>query len=133
MKDRLINVGLALLLVLPATLFAQVETGNEPEQFPQQMSASQLLKACASSTLSRAGSARRNYCNGFISGVEEAVRILQEQHRLTPAVCLPGKTSSRSLSAAFVRYSAGHQKDMNRPAASVVLEALTATWPCEQP
>ena len=36
-----------------------------------------MLMACASSGLSRIGRERRRYCAGFVSGVEEAVRLLR--------------------------------------------------------
>jgi len=120
-----------LCLLLPATALAQDPVTQEPIPFPQQMSASRLLEACASSSMTRTGRERRRYCAGFVSGVEEAVRILQDQHKLDAAVCLPADVSARALSAAFIRYSATRQQQMNKPAAAMVLEALTDTWPCK--
>jgi hypothetical protein len=122
-----------LLLLLPILSQAQEPATEEPLQFPQQMSARQLLEACASSSLTRTGRERRRYCAGFVSGVEEAVRNLQEQHKLEASVCLPEGVSGKVLSEAFIRYSVNRQKHMNRPAAAVVLEALANTWPCDQP
>ena len=116
--------------LLPILALAQEPVLPEQDQFPQQMIASKLLESCASSSLTQAGRERRKYCAGFVSGVEEAVRILQQQHKLEASVCLPGNVTTRTLSDAFIRYSAKRQQYMDKPAAGMVLEALTETWPC---
>jgi hypothetical protein len=121
-----------LFSLLPMLALAQEPVTQEQTQFPQQMSASRLLEACASSALTRTGRERRRYCAGFVSGVEEAVRILQEQHRLEASVCLPEGVSAKALSDVFIRYSANRRQHMDKPAASVVLEALMDAWPCKE-
>jgi hypothetical protein len=123
---------LALLFLSPMLALGQQDQVQEQTQFPQQMSASKLVEACASSALTRTGRERRRYCAGFVSGVEEAVRILQDQHKLEASVCLPEGVSGKALSDVFVRYSASRRQAMNEPAATVVLEALTNTWPCKR-
>lgn len=124
---------LALLFsLLPIVVFAQVSETREQTQFPQQLSASQLLEACASSLLTATGRERRKYCAGFVSGVEEAVRILQEQHKLEPSMCLPRRVSAKTLSDVFIRYSASRQQKMDKPAAITVLQALSHNWPCKE-
>ena len=65
----------SLFLLASAGNIAAQEEGMEP-QFPQQQSAGDLLRACASSRLTSTGRERRRYCAGFVSGVEEAVRML---------------------------------------------------------
>ncbi len=120
-----------LLFLLPVPASGQPVT-EEQAQFPQQMSASRLLQACASSALTRAGRERRRYCAGFVSGVEEAVRSLQEQHRLEVSVCLPQGVTAKALSDVFIRYSANRQQHMDKPAAAMVLEALAQAWPCQE-
>lgn len=110
---------------------AQESVTREQTQFPQQMSASRLLEVCAASSLTRAGRERRRYCAGFVSGVEEAVRVLQEQHKLEASVCLPAGVSAKALSDVFIRYSANRHQHMDEPAATAVLKALMDAWPCE--
>ena len=43
--------------------------------FPQQLTASDLLTYCLSSSLTDLGRTRQRYCRGFISGVEETIRL----------------------------------------------------------
>ena len=121
-----------LFFLLPVLASGQEPVTEEQAQFPQQMSASRLLQACASSALTRAGRERRRYCAGFVSGVEEAVRSLQEQHRLEVSVCLPQGVTAKALSDVFIRYSANRQQHMDKPAAAMVLEALAQAWPCRE-
>ena len=126
------RVSVLLFSLLPIMASAQVSETSEQMQFPQQLSASQLLEACASSLITPTGRERRRYCAGFISGVEEAVRVLQEQHKLQPSVCLPGRVSTKALSDVFIKYSANRRHKMNKPAAVTVLEALSYKWPCKE-
>ena len=67
------------LITLFAALWPMVVAAGEeaPEPttvHPQQLSARGLLKACASSAMTGPGRERRRYCDGFVSGVEEAIR-----------------------------------------------------------
>lgn len=120
-----------LFSLLPMLAPAQEPVAQEQMQFPQQMSAGRLLEACASSSMTRTGRERQRYCAGFVSGVEETVRILQEQHKLEASVCLPTGVSAKALSDVFIRYSANRRQNMGKPAAAVVLEALKDAWPCK--
>ncbi len=98
--------------------------------YPQQMSARDLLQTCAASKLTGLGRERRRYCDGFVSGVEEGARLLIGQSGLRPSVCAPANITARSLADTFVKYAAGHGSDLSRPAAGVVLDALSAAYPC---
>lgn len=98
--------------------------------YPQQMSAKDLLQTCAASKLTGVGRERRRYCYGFVSGVEEGARLLVGQSGLAPSVCAPAEITARSLADIFVHYAAGHGSDLSRPAAGVVLNALSAAYPC---
>ena len=120
-----------LLSLLPLLALGQQSVTQEQTLFPQQLSASRLLEACASSLLTPTGRERRKYCAGFVSGVEEAVRILQEQHKLEASVCLPKGLSAKALSDVFINYSANRRHQLDKPAAVSVLEALTDAWPCK--
>ena len=122
---------LALALVI-ASANAQAQEEMEP-QFPQQQSARDLLMACASSRLSSIGRERRRYCAGFVSGVEEAERVLHPGEPAKRSFCTPPDVSASALAAAFVRYGAGHDEELDWPAARVVLLALEHTWPCKAP
>lgn len=121
-----------LFSLLPMLALAQEPAPQEQAQFPQQMNTRKLLDYCASSSLTPTGRERRRYCAGFVSGVEESVRILQQQHKLEASVCLPESVTTRALSDGFIRYSSSRQQQMDKPASAMVLEALTDTWPCRE-
>ena len=99
---------------------------------PQQMSADDLLTACASSSLTELGRRRREYCFGFVSGVEEGVRILQAQENIQASICAPSDVSAQALADVYTRYAARRRQQLDRPAAAVVLEALSQAFPCNQ-
>jgi len=120
-----------LLFGLPMFATAQEPAIDEETRFPQQLSAAELQHACAASALSDVGRQRRRFCTGFISGVEEGVRILQLQHRMEPSICMPHRVSSRVLNEVFVKYTAQRQQSLKRPAAEVVLEAFALEYPCQ--
>jgi hypothetical protein len=120
--------ALALLLVA-APAQAHEATATEPE-FPQQQSAGDLLRACASSRLTAAGRERRRYCAGFVSGVEEAVRLLGLGKAAGLRLCTPADVTAATLADAFVRYGASHETQLAEPAAGVVLYALAEAYPC---
>ncbi|MEJ2323004.1 MAG: Rap1a/Tai family immunity protein [Gammaproteobacteria bacterium] len=99
-------------------------------QFPQQQTARDLLRACASSRLTATGRERRRYCAGFVSGVEEAIRLLNLSGRSRFRLCTPEDVTAWALADAFVRYGASHEGELDDPAASVVHHALTLAYPC---
>ena len=119
-----------VLLGAPLLVAAEEAAVDEENQFPQQMSARDLQRSCASSNLSGAGRQQRRYCTGFISGVEEGVRTLQNQHMLEMSICLPEKVSGRSLTSAFLKYASNHPKQLEQPASQVVIDALSQAYPC---
>lgn len=96
------------------------------------MSAKELLVLCASSSLTAKGRLRRSYCDGFVSGVEEGLRVYSQQHpyEMPKTVCVPAGTSSRSMSEAFVRYASKKGVALEQPAAAVVIEALGTSFAC---
>jgi hypothetical protein len=122
---------LTAVLAMPAG--AQVPAQESDKYFPQQLSANALLASCVASSLSAAGRSRQRYCLGFVSGVEEAVRLLRVRGSsgAEPPFCIPAGTSARELAGAFTRYASGRGRDLDRPSASVVLEALTSGFPCK--
>lgn len=117
-------------LGLAAAVSVQPQEMGMEAQFPQQQSAGDLLRACASSRLSQTGRERRRYCAGFVSGVEEAVRLLQRSGQLDSRVCPPANVSASSLAGVYVAYGAGHEGELRRPAAEMVLHALSEAYPC---
>ena len=129
--DRAIRralIALPLALVV-ATAQAHEAEATEP-QFPQQQSAGDLLRACASSRLTASGRERRRYCAGFVSGVEEAVRLLGMGQAAGLRLCTPDDVTAATLADAFVRYGASHDSQLAEPAAGVVLYALAEAYPC---
>jgi hypothetical protein len=122
-----VTVSASLFLLASASNIAAQEEGVEP-QFPQQQSAGDLLRACASSRLTSTGRERRRYCAGFVSGVEEAVRILGSGEQ--KGICTPPDVTASALAEAFVNYGATHEGELRDPAAAIVLHALATGYPC---
>lgn len=120
-------------LLIPLSVLAEDPVPGDEPVFPQQMSAKDLRVACASSALTQVGQKRRRYCTGFISGVEEGVRVLQLQHRTEPSICLPESVSGRDLTEVFLRHAAAEPSRLGQPAASVVIDALANSYPCARP
>lgn len=105
------------------------ETAMEP-QFPQQQNAGDLLRVCAASRLSATGRERLRYCAGFVSGVEEAVRLLQRDGHIGHRVCTPSDVRASALADVYVKFAANHKGELPDPAAEVVLHALVDAYPC---
>ncbi len=112
---------------------ANDETETNQPIFPQQLTARNLLTYCASSSLTDLGRTRQRYCWGFISGVEESMRLPQYAllQSTTSAICVPKGVSSRNLAKAYTKYAGKKGSDLDRPAAQVVVEALTTSYPCK--
>jgi len=117
-----------MLLAFPT--FAS--NSDADDYFPQRMSAQDLLTACASSSISTTGRVRRRYCDGFISGVEESMRLykLRYSTETMPTICVPNGTTSRALADAFIKYASANGNELQQPAAAVVLQALQHHFAC---
>ena len=129
MKYRL----LLAILMMTGTAAAQVgEPAAENDAvFPQQLSARDLLYRCNASNLTGAGRERRSYCAGFISGVEEAVRLQQTAHGSSGLqVCMPTGITSRQLADVYSRFAGQNPAFTGKPAAEAVLGALQNAFPC---
>ena len=119
------------ILIFSGAAIAQEQPAVTEAFFPQQLSAKDLLVHCSASSLTDHGRQRQRYCAGFVSGVEEAVRLLmgtsgeREFH-----VCVPGKASARQFREAYIRYAGRRGTNLDRPAALVVVEALAKAYPC---
>jgi hypothetical protein len=132
MKRRFF-VLLPLLLGGAAVVFAEQQPIDPDVVFPQRLSARDLLYACNSSAITHVGRERRRYCAGFISGVEEAARLLQARHGTGGGarICLPVDVSSRRLADLYSKYAAQNESLLERPAAELALDALANAFPCE--
>ena len=112
--------------------FAQEPVTDAAPYFPQQLTAKDLLFTCAASLLTDLGRERRNYCAGFVSGVEETMRLREQQ--LSPdegsSICVPSGTTARNLADIFVRYASQSKADLTQPAAALVITALQEAFPC---
>jgi hypothetical protein len=125
-------LALLLTVALSAPAFSQAPEEEMEPQFPQQQSAGDLLRACASSRLTSIGRERRRYCAGFVSGVEESIRLLDLGAGQAPMFCTPETVTASALVDAYVRYGANHKGELKDPAAEVVLHALVAAFPCAE-
>ena len=127
---RLLTVIAGLLMVISAAANEEAEVTEQ--YFPQQISAKKLLVYCASSAMTKSGRERRQYCAGFVSGVEEAVRLL---HLNQPAagyrICVPEGTSAREIAKGYIGYASTRQKNIDQAAVMIVIEALQNRYPCK--
>jgi hypothetical protein len=123
---------LMLLWVLAAPVMSAEESGASDIVFPQKLTASQLLVSCASSSMSATGRLRQRYCEGFLSGLEEGVRVhsLIAKQEVAPSLCVPPDVSARQLRAAFVRNSAKMTLSKEKPAAMFAMKVLQSSFPC---
>ena len=117
-------------LAVPIAAAAQPEANPEPIEFPQRQSATDLLKACTSSRLTAGGRERRRYCAGFVSGVEEAVRLSNRTGRLPASACPPQQVTARSLAQTYIDYLAKRPEELSKSAVDVAVSALSRAYPC---
>jgi hypothetical protein len=110
---------------------AQEDAADGTKYFPQQLTAQELLYACASSSLTRVGRERKKFCAGFVSGVEEAVRLLETTRgpQGVARICAPVGATAANFADAYIKY-ASQRTDLSRPAAAVVADALKSAYPC---
>jgi hypothetical protein len=125
-------VLLAVVVSLAAVHAAEHDDTEPDAYFPQQLTARELLKACASSSLTRTGRERQRYCHGFVSGVEEGLRLAQDRGFSDGAValCVPAGRTAREFARAYMRFAAGQGVDLEMAAARVVVLALQDAYPC---
>ncbi len=125
-----------LVCVIALLLSSAVNADEQAQQigpyFPQQQSADHLLNNCLSSTMSNLGRQRRNYCHGFISGVEEGLRLTSVLEGKEMPFCAPKNVRSGELAKAFVNYMVSHREELDRPAAKEVYLALKQAFPCKK-
>ena len=123
-------IGLVSVLLLPLSATATDADGEN--YFPQQISAQDLLTLCASSSLTAKGRARRSYCDGFVSGIEESMRLYRLRYTIESAatVCVPEGVTARALTEVYIRNASRKGADLSQPAAAAVLTALHAAFPC---
>ncbi len=129
MQVKFLTSILGLCLTAPS--FAQEKIGELEQYFPQQISAKKLLNYCASSNMTRSGRERRQYCSGFVSGVEETIRLLaNKQAGYEQMICVPKNVNARKLAEGYVGYARLRQDSMDLPAALIVTDALKSRYPC---
>ena len=120
----------ALLMILAPLVGAHTQEDAMGPQFPQKQNAGDLLRVCAASRLTSTGRVRSRYCAGFVSGVEETVRLLQQQGKIERRVCTPPDISAAALADVYVKYGTSHKGELPDPAVEVVLHALVDAYPC---
>ena len=128
MRFSLLMIG----LVAAAVSLAGENDDSTEKYFPQKLTAQDLLYYCAASTLSSSGRGRQNYCAGFVSGVEESVRLLDTDARdgSKRVICVPEGKPASHFRDIYIKYASKKSTDLKRPAVMVVLGALESTYPC---
>ncbi len=95
---------------------------------PVRETADDLLKACAASSLTPRGRLRLRYCYGYLTGVEETMRVMMEGKA---ALCPPSGTTPRELARTYVVYATTHKNLLTLPAVTVAARALQDRYPCK--
>jgi len=128
---KIINICILLFLAWGSAI-GKGDTDTTQHIFPQQLTARDLLTYCSSSSLTDLGRKRQRYCWGFISGVEETIRLPLHASSQPVAlkVCVPKGVSSRNLAKAYILYAGRRDTNLARPAAQMVVEALSNAYPC---
>ena len=126
---KIINICILFFLTCGS---AVVKADTTQPIFPQQLTAHDLLTYCSSSSLTDLGRQRQRYCWGFISGVEEAIRLTSNASVQPVAVkiCVPKGLSSRKLAKAYILYAGRRDTNLKRPAAKITIEALSNSYSC---
>jgi hypothetical protein len=125
------------LILLALVLGAGPALAEQPDKsgtwLPQQLTAQDLLYACAASSLTSRGRERQHYCRGFISGVEETIRHYGTGESGGAEFCFPAGMSARRYGDIFIKYASGKGVDTGRPAVAVVREAFEDAFSCHIP
>jgi len=121
-----------LLWLLAAPVVSAQGSDESDNVFPQKMTANELLVACASSAMSATGRQRQRYCEGFLSGIEEGIRVLSLMpgQEANPSLCVPADVSARQIRSDFVKNSATMKLSKDKPAARFVIKVLEKSFPC---
>ena len=130
---KLISICM-LFIFAYSTAIASDDSDNNQPIFPQQLTAYDLLTYCSSSSLTDLGRHRQRYCWGFISGVEETLRLTLNANTQPVAhkICVPDGVSSRNLAKAYIQYAGRKGANLAKPAVKVTINALSNTYACEK-
>lgn len=128
---KIINICILFFLAWGGAI-GKDDTDTTQPIFPQQLTAHDLLTYCSSSSLTDLGRQRQRYCWGFISGVEESIRLTLHASGQPVAlkICVPKGVSSRNLAKAYTQYAGRRDTNLARPAAQIVIEALSNSYSC---
>ena len=128
---KILNICILFFFAWGAAIGKDDTDTNQPI-FPQQLTARDLLTYCTSSSLTDLGRQRQRYCWGFISGVEETIRLTLHASGQPVAlkICVPKGVSSRNLAKAYIQYASRRDINLSRPAAQIAIEALSNSYSC---
>jgi len=123
---------LLLLWVIATPIPAAEEKVAADTIFPQKLTAGELKVFCAASVMTNIGRQRQRYCDGFLSGIEEGVRVLGLNSKMeaAPSLCVPADVPAWQMRSTFVKNSAGMQPAKDKPAAMYAIEVLEKSYPC---
>ena len=123
---------LVLFCVISTPIPAAEMKADSDIIFPQKLTAKELQVFCAASAMSNTGRQRQRYCEGFLSGIEESVRVLGRISgtETTLSLCMPADVSARQMRSAFVRNSVDMEPAKDKPSAMFAIEVLERSYPC---
>lgn len=120
LRSLALMIALALPVAAPALQTAPAPAGGL-------FSADQLRKRCISNVPADA-----SYCFAYIAGVHDTVRAYEAWLNLRE-FCAPRRVAQGDLRRAFMDHVAARPADLPGEAASVVVVALKARFPCTAP
>lgn len=137
-NDEIVEVGMKIInicilfFLIWGSAIGEGDTDTTQPIFPQQLTARDLLTYCSSSMMTDLGRKRQRYCQGFISGVEETIRLplFASSQPVELKICVPKSVSSRNLAKAYIQYAGARGTNLERPAVQIVVEALSNSYPC---
>jgi hypothetical protein len=88
-----------------------------------------LFAQCSAKPEEAAYEAHAARCAGYVMGVSDALQALQGAGA-TPRVCLPASASATAVEAVVARFLADHPDKRPMAAQDLVIEALSAQYPC---
>ena len=96
------------------------------------VTASHLLDKCNSfSAGDEYNNPEERICNGYIMGVHDSARSLEQIFEAAPLYCEPPRVTSDQLVLVVKRYLRANPELLHYSASSTVLDALVRAFPCD--
>ena len=90
---------------------------------------SELLTYCAKSTANA-----QSACLGYIARVSDAIKNDKIRDKASPVkACIPRSVKAGDRAAIVIKWLSRHSNQLRKPAATLVVRALSEAFPCQKP